>query len=252
MQGLWKEKISGWNHKDTKRKKWTRKHYIKEKGKFYLKEFDIYSDRSHKNLTYGKELEVITDITPSVVPTHANVYNALIKYPDKVVTYYINGIPWSRTQHNTVNCLIYEFKSSSYMIKRRFVALPDSYLIYEDFAKDLPIPAWLDNYEVIQMTPTYIVKDLSEVIINKQYFRKRRNVSTTFNSYNNKMFLFNKPVSWKADLNILYNDGKRRKMGQNIANSADRALLRAWIGKADWDREIGVHGLSKSIAWFVH
>lgn len=33
MQGLWKENLRGWNHKDSKRKKQTRRHSFKDKAK---------------------------------------------------------------------------------------------------------------------------------------------------------------------------------------------------------------------------
>lgn len=39
MNGLWKEKLSGWSHKDIRRKKTTKKYYIKDNYKIMLKNF---------------------------------------------------------------------------------------------------------------------------------------------------------------------------------------------------------------------
>jgi len=64
-------------------------------------------------------------------------------------------------------------------------------------------------------------------------------------------FIFGKPLpNWKKW--TLYNDGRRRKFAQKQAHSKDRAKLREWISKGDWDSEIKTHALSKSILWEVH
>ncbi len=40
MNGLWKEELSGWNHKNSRRKKRTRKHYIRDNRSIILKNYD--------------------------------------------------------------------------------------------------------------------------------------------------------------------------------------------------------------------
>jgi hypothetical protein len=71
-----------------------------------------------------------------------------------------------------------------------------------------------------------------------------------FYTYDNNEYLYGKLLpDWKR--NTLYNDGKRRKLGQKIANGSDRAIIRDWISKGDWDKVIPTHSYSKSIAWFV-
>lgn len=254
MQGLWKENISGWNHKDSYRKLTKRKHNIKYKGRYYLKEFDKYSNRSHNNLKYNTELEVVVETKQKEVYTQAKVYNALIKYPDTYTDIRDNmgNLLYSTTQHKTVNCLVYSFEHPEYKIRSLTRnGSESSYLIYEDFGKDLPISAWLSSYEIIQFTETGIVKDYSEIKFNKTYFRKVGKPYRRFSSYNENMFLFGKPVTWKSDLNKLYNDGKRRKIGQDIVNGSDKTNLRNWLSKSDWDTEIKTHGYSKSLARFV-
>jgi len=37
MQGLWKENVGGWNHKDSRRKKQTRNNTIRDKGRMLLR-----------------------------------------------------------------------------------------------------------------------------------------------------------------------------------------------------------------------
>lgn len=45
MNGLWKETVGGWNHKDSKRKRQTRKHLLRDKGRALLNTYDSYRSR---------------------------------------------------------------------------------------------------------------------------------------------------------------------------------------------------------------
>ena len=42
MNGLWKEAVGGWNHKDSKRKRQSRKHTLKDKGRALLNAYDSF------------------------------------------------------------------------------------------------------------------------------------------------------------------------------------------------------------------
>lgn len=63
MQGLWKEKLCGWNHKDSKRKKQTRRNSFKDKAQgiasrhgcnFGFK-FDLNRTKKHRYSCYSVE-----------------------------------------------------------------------------------------------------------------------------------------------------------------------------------------------------
>lgn len=43
----------------------------------------------------------------------------------------------------------------------------------------------------------------------------------------------------------------RRKVAQLIVNSKDRAILRDYLRKADWEKEVPTHCYSKSINWMI-
>ena len=43
MNGLWKEKLGGWNHKDSKRKKQTRNNMYRDRGRQLIHAFDGYN-----------------------------------------------------------------------------------------------------------------------------------------------------------------------------------------------------------------
>lgn len=51
MQGLWKNKLSGYNNKDSRRKRNRRKHFIKDKGAAIVKRIG-YGSTKHKNGTF--------------------------------------------------------------------------------------------------------------------------------------------------------------------------------------------------------
>jgi len=48
MKGLWKENLGGWNAKDTKRKKQSRNHTLKDNGTYIIRTFDGYRDKNRK------------------------------------------------------------------------------------------------------------------------------------------------------------------------------------------------------------
>jgi hypothetical protein len=101
-----------------------------------------------------------------------------------------------------------------------------------------------ENEETLTYTSKSIITGLMRVFVNE------------FNRSNKHIFMYNKPVSWRADLHKLYNDGRRRKIGQNMVNSSDRNYLHLWIVNGmktgNWDNEIKTHAYSKSINWWVH
>ena len=63
MQGLWKEKLGGWNHKDSKRKKQTRRNSFKDKargiasrhGSNFNFRFDLNRTKKHRYSCYNIE-----------------------------------------------------------------------------------------------------------------------------------------------------------------------------------------------------
>ena len=67
MKGLWKNNISGWNHKDFKRKKIKLKHYRIENGKWFIKNIDV--------IRLEKNKETRTKFSYSLNEIEDSIYN---------------------------------------------------------------------------------------------------------------------------------------------------------------------------------
>lgn len=245
MFGLWKENVSSYNDKDTYRKSTTRKHNIKAKARVYFKKFNLdkrFGIDDSLKFHYNKELVIkekeIIKSSDSNISKVVKVYNALIKYPAEYSDW--GGI----TKYAVKNILIYEFKSNDwYVVSKHY-----NYFI---FGKDIPLDIEFNSFEIIQLTETKFIKDLSEIKFTKKYFKKYKHNLERFSSYNEKIFMFNKPVTFEADLNTAYRSSNRRKDAKKMVNRKDRSLCRQYISNQDWDKEIKTHSYSKSIAWYI-
>ena len=60
-------------------------------------------------------------------------------------------------------------------------------------------------------------------------------------------------ISWHLICNDLIHTKKhsRRKVAQMIVNGMDRTIIRDYINKGDFDKEIPTHSYSKTIAWMI-
>jgi len=119
------------------------------------------------------------------------------------------------------------------------------------------IPVWkilkLKNPHSRDFTIAYTEKTKIEVKLDWEKVKAKHDTwhIDPFNDWYCKEYLYGKLLpDWKR--RTLYNDGKRRKIGQEIANGTDRAIIREWISKGNWDKVIPTHAYSKSISWFVH
>jgi len=67
-----------------------------------------------------------------------------------------------------------------------------------------------------------------------------------------KLFAYGKPLSNNFWHEFGFWSTKARKYAQKKAHRMDRANVRAYIAKGDWDATIKTHATSKSIAWEVY
>ncbi len=218
MNGTWKDDVSGWNNKDTRRKKQTRKTYLKDRGLYLSRKEPLGIVRYESTVEHIEE-------------------EYKYKRSGFVETWKIEVETFVRSITNWNSIFVQNICSTNIRTAYNFNGV------------------WYDEYtnEIIKGT----VKKLDflwkkEIEIDQpKKVPKRRNWVWSRYSSSNKMFINNKPVeSWFRW--TWYDDGKRRKVAQKIANSKDKTALRNWIAKEDWDAEIKTHALSKSIAWEVY
>jgi len=112
---------------------------------------------------------------------------------------------------------------------------------------------WYDYITYDEITS----KNISQLtFIKKEEFQldKPKKIPTSrgyfWASSRSTTFIYGCPIpDWK--ISTFYNDGKRRKIAQKMASASDRAIIREWIGRSNWDAEIGTHALSKGLGWYV-
>lgn len=259
MQGLWKNNVSGWK-KDSRRKKQNYNDFIKDKGRVALK---IYSGlrRSHT-----KQDESIHRVENPMV---------LISKPMSKKKY----IKETNAYRVTVS-YISSYKDEEFVIKHNV----NGEIIEKTYPKRVPVKTWKEiicyfdenedshfRYPIELKSKKPLRKVLPNVgkygalfdIVYKQKlttlvplpwekdkeYRDTAHIDDKF-FYNQKEFFYGKILpDWKRW--TFYNDGKRRKDGQKLINGIERASIRNWIAKQDWDKEIKTNPYSKSIAWLI-
>jgi hypothetical protein len=239
MNGLWKENISGWNNKDTKRKKQTRKHYLRDKGRLINNNFGRFSKKNLKNDSIYRvenEQEILYNRYESMdIKKYAEVFKISLVYYELDENYI-------EDKNREVHKELYVYTDpNEYHYSKVF---------YEETSKKE-----LNEYLGLYFTQKYNITEIKEtgrkVETDWEILKEKYDIDTTHLFWTTeKIFMYNKPLSdWK--LNSFYCDGKRRKYAQKIAHSKDRQNLRYWLSKEDWDAEIKTHALSKSILWEV-
>jgi hypothetical protein len=263
VQGLWKNDVSGWNHKDTKRKKQTRKNFLKDKAKAVYRIFD--GKRTHGNDTRVKsevfrrenENVKIYERPKRTFSKTAKVYKALISYRTYrnyevlVEREMMDGSKQLRTvvktdwTYNYVIKFLYDEDCTS----RYFSTITRCVDSKKTVAEDLNLNVFNNHLEIRKLSDTYESVELDWEDAKARY--ESYNISE-FEPWNQKIFLYgkllNKHIFWKT----YWNDGRRRKYGQKMVNGSDRTALREWISKKDWDKEPRSYQYSKSIDWYVN
>ena len=230
MNGLWKENIGGWNNKDTKRKKQSRKHILKDKGRALLKVYDSWFQEPKEDENIFREEGAVLWIKEKSEYKKQNmieVCRVLVDNYDYKYSWFDDGILTDGFYQGKPR-MAYNFRDTWY-----------------DYFDDSKISGHVKKVSVV---------DIEGIIDNTEAPKpsnRRRRIYWGRHYIGGTNFLYNKPLpSWKRT--TFYSDGKSRKLGQNIAHSADRGAVKTYIGNADWDAEIKTHDLSKTIAWFVH
>lgn len=205
MKGLWKENLGSWNHKDTKRKKQTRKHTLKDNIKVLIKEEINYYKEGECELVLPKPVYEDCGVV-EVWNVMFSKYEYFFDYSKPRRAYYIPQLGWFDDYTN--NSIDKPFHKKVELVGKKFVKYP----------------------RPIKVKSGY-----------------RKNILT----FGGEVFLYGKPLPVDYWRMFGFRSTRRRKWIQRYVNKKERRAVRDWVTKADWNREIPTHSLSKSIAWMV-
>jgi len=214
LKGIWKNKLCGYI-KDSRRKKQTLKHYIKDNGKAIHRHFINEwknPDRKHDKNVFRIENEVenkFTNIDLGITEEVTSVDICKIRWNGKIFfAYYFNG--WR-----------------------------------DEISHELIIPDWDSELNDMQPQVLHVIKTIPfDDPVGRKKDQKVYTGSTGDST--RKEFIFGKPLL-KKDIN--WGNGKRGKIAQKFSHKRDRRIIRDWLIKKDYEKEIPTHHTSKSLLW---
>lgn len=253
MKGEWKNNVAGWNAKDTKRKKQTHNHRLRDNARvLYNKYGSFNSILTAEDDVFRSEgvFEIVytgNRYRSDEIFWESEIFNVQVEFNKRDE----NG--------NFIVDYIGSYNRAVYIKEYRYIKAykdlneneygysnwktVDNINIYEFFGLE-------ENWKT-QLSVTIMHKTNSFAKLNTEKAIENKNKVHVSTIEYGEDFMYNKPLpSWK--IGTYYGDGQRRKFGQKIANKADRAALRNWICKKDISLEIKTHALSKSIAWYIN
>ena len=238
MNGLWKEELSGWNHKDQRRKKQTRKNTLRDKSLAILQ--DSYNNKNKINrITKVENSQTITftgsrwgRIFP--LPKTANIKKISFRIPLKNDEYDV-----SKGSYVTIKAYYKGFEYNGEWLEvdtneniRDFfnigmlqrINIRDIFVSEETYGKKV-----LDWTEEIEKRKKVIIRDFI----------------TTQNE-----FAYNKPLpkylKWS-----MFTESSRRKWAHKYTVRQTRASVRNWLAKRDYDAERKIPYGEISYSWIV-
>jgi len=208
MKGLWKNELGGWS-KDTKRKKQTRRHHIKDNGKALWK---IYIAQWKKS----PERKVDSDIYFNDCDLEEVTYRGRkkIEYAE-VWKIEVNG-------------------------KVHFAWTTDRTIWYDDYTNE---SIEISSYDDIYYPYIKKLEFIESVPFDDEKWVKPRESK---NDIDGNEFFLGKPLM-KKDIN--WGNGRRGKIAQKFSHKRDRRIMRDWILQGDWEKERQTHHTSKSLLW---
>lgn len=259
MQGLWKNNVSGWK-KDSRRKKQTYNDFITDKGRVALK---IYSGLRRRHTKQDEAIHRVENPMVLISKPYSkknfvketNAYRVTVNYissykdEEFVFKHTIKGEIVEKTYLKKVPVRTWK------EIICYFDENNDSNLRYPiELKSNLPLRKVLPNSNKYGANYDIVYKQKLTKIIPLSWekeaaYRETAHIDDQFYSKQKEFFYGKILPDWKRW--TFYNDGKRRKEGQKLVNGLERAAVRNWVAKGDWDKEIKTNHYSKSIAWLI-
>ncbi|MBT5491375.1 hypothetical protein HOK00_03535 [bacterium] len=241
MQGTWKENLSGYNHKDTKRKKQSRKHTVKYKYQGFLKA----SLRKDKKLSSS-----IFKIEPIIEETtyldKGTSFNQKAYIFDTKFTFRKDFRHWKEGYKIYESVLLktfsevdkYPYEPIVYNTGLYYYEYLNLYTHTMERANN-----YASSYDIKRMFDVKIeILKLNKIITwalndNKRFSIKKRE----YFSECSKTFIYGKPIN-KSLLSKKFLRNENSKYFQKYMNSKDRVELRNWIKNANWDKSLNFKG----------
>lgn len=257
MTGLWKETVGGWNHKDSKRKRQTRKHTLRDKGRALLKTYDSFRSGSRKEDTdiFREEgvVEVVT-VRENKSPIYeSNVKKYRVCYPEvnEADKRLVDLIEYTSVLcDGSINHYKYEKERKVYASFTGYYDFSEQCYKDEYTGNKVSCLENLSNTQKGYLNVEEIYSTSRVVKLDISSYKKYEESVYDRSFYNTREFLYNKPL-YNYVRRSFYNDGARRKFGQKLANRMSRNKCKQWIRNGDFDKEIESHPYEKSIAWLI-
>ncbi len=239
MNGLWKESLCGWNHKDSRRRKQTRKNTIRDKGRAILQ--DLYHpERNAKNFTRVENAQTITftgsrwgRLVP--LPKRADIKKISFRIPFKGDEYNVD-----KGSYVTIKAYYKGFEYNGEWLE----STTDKNI--RDFF-ELGILQKINIHKIYESEETFGQKILDWT----EEIEKREKVFTRdFDHYNCNEFVYDKPL-YKYLKWSIYTESSRRKFAHRYVMGQTRASVRNWIQKGDWDAERSVPWGEMDYGWII-
>lgn len=216
MKGLWKNDLGGY-YKDNKRKKQTRRHYIKDNGKAICKRY--ISEHKNPGRKYDDEIfrienEVENKFTKPDLGIGEEVFEVdickIVWYGKIYFAFFYNG--W-----------------------------------YDEITNEYIGPKWDPVWGDYQSEPK-LLEVIKTVPFDDDIGRKKDQIvyDGYTGDYTRNEFLYGKPLL-KKDIN--WGNGRRGKIAQKFSHKRDRRIMRDWLIKKNYNKEIPTHHTSKSLLW---
>ena len=243
MNGLWKLEVSGWNHKDSRRKKTSHKNHLKDKRRAITKAIHngnngndkIYREENAQTLTYtGSRWGLDAPLTK-----YADICKIGFRIPKK-------GNEYNDAMASYVTIKAY-FKGNEYSSSNAWYEVETDKSIRDYFDLSIHQKILIQNRDI-----EIISKHGKKLLDWSAELQARKKVKVTdFTHYNSNEFIYTKSFNHKFKWKFFYQESTRRKFAHKYVMGQTRASVRNWIQRGDWDAPRKVPYGEISYGWIV-
>jgi hypothetical protein len=222
MKGLWKEKVSGFSRKGDKRKKFTKKHHIKDNIKALYNQYHRTDNSKRFIPMYNKNKNSILVKTYTIETPEKAIW--LIKYTPRVTT--------KLRKQKTVEVLV-----KYVQIGKRSIERYPIYIKTSDGKNLQP-----HQYEKLDFIKKFEV-------VKPKVTTKEKYVVT--NSLSNHTMLYGKYLNSNWSYEYGFWCSRVKKFYQKYEHHKERANIKNWVKKEDWDTVPKDKNLNRNINWII-
>ena len=238
MQGLWKEKISGYDKKGIRRRKTSRKNTIRDKRVALLKDYHkgrnkIYRIENPMELVYKGNRYVLNN---EKIEKTTPIYKIGFRIPKK-------GFEDDYSKSSYISIKAYRNGDKGHY---------NTQWLEEKTDKNIRDYFGLSFKQFYCIDHIFTIKEvgIKELDWQNEVLKRNRIRRCDFNTNNQREFIYNKPLyryyKWS-----MYTESTRRRFARKMVNGQTRTSVRNWINKGNWDAERVIPCYEKSYAWYI-